>query len=96
MGGRIGAADSLLGRSAMLCMSVTFRWRFFNSRKQVMHMKIADHLSSKELQHMNNLKNKDKSTNNKSNEKLSDRDLAELMGTNRPTYRRVRGAIRRK
>ncbi|MFE8697967.1 hypothetical protein ACFYKT_16620 [Cytobacillus sp. FJAT-53684] len=59
-------------------------------------MKIIDHLSSKELQHMNSLKDKDKSTNNISNEKFSSRDLAELMGTNRPTYKRVRGAIRNK
>ncbi|WP_102274080.1 hypothetical protein [Cytobacillus massiliigabonensis] len=59
-------------------------------------MKIADHLSSKELQHMTDLKNKDKSSNNISNEKLSDRELAELMGTNRPIYKRVRGAIRNK
>jgi hypothetical protein len=59
-------------------------------------MKNIDHLSSEELHLKKNLKNKDKSSNNKSNEKLSDRDLAELMGTNQPTYRRVRGAIRRK
>lgn len=59
-------------------------------------MKFIDHLSSEELQRMKNLKNKDKSANHKSNEKLSDRDLAELMGSNRATYIRVRGAIRRK
>lgn len=59
-------------------------------------MKIADHLSSTELHHMNNFKNKDKSFNNKITEKLSSRDLAELMGTNRSTYKRARGAIRRK
>ncbi|ARK23295.1 hypothetical protein SporoP37_00375 [Sporosarcina sp. P37] len=29
-------------------------------------------------------------------ERLSERDLAELMGVNRDTYRRVGGAIRRK
>ncbi|WP_313803292.1 hypothetical protein [Cytobacillus sp.] len=58
-------------------------------------MKIADHLSSTELHHMNNFKKKDKSSN-KIAEKFSSRDLAELMGTNRPTYKRVRGAIRNK
>ncbi|MEH7521997.1 hypothetical protein V7149_01740 [Bacillus sp. JJ1503] len=68
---------------------------FFKFPKLGDDMKIIDHLSSAELHQMKNLKDKDKSTNNKSNEKLSDRDLAELMGTNRPTYRRVRGAIRR-
>lgn len=57
-------------------------------------MKNTDYLTPKEPQHVNDLKNKDKSI--KSNEKLSDRELAELMGTNRPTYKRVRGAIRRK
>ncbi|MBY0122171.1 hypothetical protein [Bacillus sp. S/N-304-OC-R1] len=59
-------------------------------------MKIIDHLSSEEKHHMNNLKNKDKSSDNISNKKLSSRDLAELMGINRPTYKRVRGAIRNK
>ncbi|MFC0417749.1 hypothetical protein ACFFHH_20285 [Cytobacillus solani] len=59
-------------------------------------MKIADHLSSADLHQVNNFKNKDKSSKNKSNERLSSRDLAELMGTNRPTYKRVRGAIRNK
>lgn len=69
---------------------------FFILLKLGDYMKIIDHLSSEELQHMKNLKNKDKSNNNTSNERLSDRDLAELMGTNRTTYRRVRGAIKRK
>lgn len=32
----------------------------------------------------------------KKKEKLSDRDLKELMGTNQATYRRHKGAIRRK
>jgi hypothetical protein len=59
-------------------------------------MKNIDHLSSVEIHQKNNLKNKEKSSKNKSIEKLSERDLAELMGTNQPTYRRVRGAIRRK
>lgn len=58
-------------------------------------MKISDHLSSTESHHMKSFKNKDKHSNTKSNEKLSERDLAELMGTNMQTYRRVRGAIRR-
>jgi hypothetical protein len=35
-------------------------------------------------------------TKKKKKEKLSDRDLKELMGTNQPTYRRHKGAIRRK
>ena len=32
----------------------------------------------------------------KRNEQLSRQDIEELMGVNRPTYKRVRGAIRRK
>jgi hypothetical protein len=32
----------------------------------------------------------------KRKEKLSRRELIDLMGVNRPTYKRVRGAIRRK
>ena len=32
----------------------------------------------------------------KRKEKLSHRELIDLMGVNRPTYKRVRGAIRRK
>ena len=58
-------------------------------------MKISDHVSSAELQHVNNIKDKDKCLNNKSSEKLSNREIEELMGINRPTYKRVRGAIRR-
>ncbi|MEK4025801.1 hypothetical protein [Sporosarcina sp. FSL W7-1283] len=34
---------------------------------------------------------KDTITSKKRNERLSERDLAELMGTNRPTYERKKG-----
>lgn len=54
-----------------------------------MYVKIADHLSSVELYQV---KNKDKPSNDNSNERLSSRALAELQGTNPATYKRVRGA----
>jgi hypothetical protein len=37
-----------------------------------------------------------KKSKKKRKEKLSRRELIDLMGMNRPTYKRVRGAIRRK
>jgi hypothetical protein len=49
-------------------------------------MKFAEHLKEEDKNKLNKLKPK----------KLSDRDLRELMGINRDTYKRNRGAIRRK
>ncbi|MBB6176395.1 hypothetical protein HNQ82_001209 [Anoxybacillus tengchongensis] len=49
--------------------------------------KLRDHLSDDEIKKLKVKKKKDK---------LSMRDVMELMGVNRPTYKRVRGAIRRK
>lgn len=43
---------------------------------------------SEEVQHTN--------TADKPQERLSERELAELMGTNRDTYTRRRGAVRRR
>lgn len=40
--------------------------------------------------------NKNHSPKKKPEEKLSEQDLKELMGMDRPTYKRVRGAIRNK
>ena len=39
---------------------------------------------------------KDTRTRDKREERLTDREWRELMGTNRQTYRRVNGAIRRR
>lgn len=49
-------------------------------------MKIKNHLSTNNLEKLKAIKK----------EKLSKRDLRELMGTNRDTYKRHNGAIRRK
>lgn len=46
-------------------------------------MKLSDHLSKK-----------DKEKLKKKREKLSEKDLRDLMGTNRPTYKRSNGAIK--
>jgi hypothetical protein len=59
----------------------------------VMGMRLADHLSDQDVKKMKSIKKKPKK---KRKEKLSRRDLIDLMGMNRPTYKRVRGAIRRK
>lgn len=54
----------------------------------VMRMyKLRDHLSDDEIKKLKAKKKKDK---------LSMRDVMELMGVRRDTYKRVRGAIRRK
>lgn len=49
-------------------------------------MKVRDHLTDEQK----------KQLGVKKEEKLSDRDIKELMGTNRTTYKRHRGAVRRK
>jgi hypothetical protein len=68
-------------------------------------MKIADLLSKEEKSKLINVKSpkrkrKKKPPSNpqsvKTNEKLSRRDIEELMGINRATYTRVNGAVRRK
>jgi hypothetical protein len=49
-------------------------------------MKIADHLSKEQKQRLNKMKN----------EHLSRKDIEEIMGIHRDTYKRVNGALRRK
>jgi len=49
-------------------------------------MKLKDHLRTDNLEKINKIRK----------EKLSKQDLRELMGTNRDTYKRHNGAIRRK
>ncbi|MEH7157460.1 hypothetical protein [Neobacillus drentensis] len=49
-------------------------------------MRIGDYLSKEQKQQLNKLKK----------EHLSRRQLEELMGINRDTYKRVNGALRRK
>lgn len=50
-------------------------------------MKVKDHLNKEQLKKLNQIKK---------TEKLSERELHDLMGINRDTYKRNRGAIRRK
>ncbi|BDH62321.1 hypothetical protein MTP04_24510 [Lysinibacillus sp. PLM2] len=66
-------------------------------------MKIYDHLDSNtkvKLGYSDKGKGKvhsdDKTRNKHNSERLSERDLKELMGTNRQTYRRVNGKIKSK
>ena len=49
-------------------------------------MKLENHLRTDNLEKINKIRK----------EKLSKQDLRELMGTNRDTYKRRNGAIRRK
>ena len=42
------------------------------------------------------IEQKDTRTSKKRNEQLSERELAELMGTNRDTFKRHRGSVRRR
>jgi hypothetical protein len=55
--------------------------------------KLSEHLSDKDIKKLKSIKKKPKK---KRKEKLSRRDLIDLMGVRRDTYKRVRGAIRRK
>lgn len=64
-------------------------------------MKFADQLSKETIQHFNQLRRssrnqKEKTKTKKQQEKLSRRDLEDLMGKNRDTYKRVNGAVRRR
>lgn len=68
-------------------------------------MKIADLLSKDEKSKLNNVKSPKRKRKKKppskqqpvkKEEKLSRRDIEELMGINRSTYTRVNGAVRRK
>lgn len=63
-------------------------------------MKFADHLSKEEIRKFNQLRkaerNKKEHRHKRNKEKLSVRDIEELMGTHRDTYERRRGAVRRK
>jgi hypothetical protein len=54
-----------------------------------MVMKIADHLNKEQKQQLERLKKLQK-------EKFSQRDLRDLMGTDRQTYKRNHGAITNK
>ncbi|MFY2157869.1 hypothetical protein ACOSZF_19865 [Cytobacillus firmus] len=67
-------------------------------------MKLADHLTKKEIQQFNQLrkgrrnreKKPDPTPKPKRQENLSQRDWEEIMGTGRDIYKRVNGAVRRR
>lgn len=63
-------------------------------------MKFADHLSNSDIQKFNQLRRGNKQSKPESKpkrkEELSFKDVEELMGMNRDTYKRVGGAVRRK
>lgn len=62
-------------------------------------MTIYERLNEKDRKKINKLRGSNKpikSQPKKKQEKLSESDLAELMGMNRPTYKRKNGAIRRR
>jgi hypothetical protein len=56
-----------------------------------MRMKLYERLSEKEIKKLKSVARK-----KKKEKKLSHRELLDLMGVRRDTYKRVRGAIRRK
>jgi hypothetical protein len=57
--------------------------------KKVMTLKLENQLSKDDMRKLDELKSPKK-------EQLSRRDLDELMGKNRDTYKRVNGAVRRR
>lgn len=66
-------------------------------------MKLIDHLDNETVRKLNDLKRsngkgqpKSKTSKNKRKTRLNKRDVLELMGTKRPTYTRVRGAVRQR
>lgn len=65
---------------------LTWSCLFFILYKGVTDLKVRDHLTDEQQ----------KQLGVKKKEKLTDRDLKELMGTSRDRYKRHRGAMRRK
>lgn len=63
-------------------------------------MKFADHLSKSQIRQFNQMRryaeNQRERPKPVQHENLSRRDLEDLMGTRRDTYKRVNGAVRRK
>ncbi|MEK5524129.1 hypothetical protein [Heyndrickxia sp. FSL W8-0423] len=62
-------------------------------------MKFADHLSKDSIRKFNQLRRAARNKKEKpkqKKEKLSFRDVTNLMGTNRDTFKRVGGRVRRK
>ncbi|MET1176913.1 hypothetical protein ABG775_02865 [Peribacillus simplex] len=63
-------------------------------------MKFADHLSKSDIQKFNQLRRGSKQSKPESKpkrkEELSFKDVKDLMGMNRDTYKRVGGSVRRK
>ncbi len=63
-------------------------------------MKFADHLSKAQIQKFNQVRRFAENQREKpkpiQQEQLSRRDLEDLMGKHRDTYKRVNGAVRRK
>ncbi|SDM17674.1 hypothetical protein [Bacillus sp. OK048] len=57
--------------------------------KEGVEMRIEDHLTKEQKQQLEKLKSPNK-------EKLSTKDIEELMGTRRDRYERRNGAVRRK
>jgi hypothetical protein len=71
----------------------------------VIKLKFIDHLSRDEIQKFNQLRHATRDKDNKEDipkpkkkkkENFSYRELEEMMGTRRDTFKRVRGAVRRK
>lgn len=66
----------------------------------MINMKFADHLSKSDIQKFNQLRrdsNQSKPESKpKRKEELSFKDVKDLMGVNRDTYKRVGGVVRRK
>lgn len=73
---------------------------FSMSSIEVVNVKFADHLNKETIQHFNQLRRSSRNRKEKpkpqKQEKLSQRELEDLMGTKRDTYKRVNGAVRRK
>ncbi|MGP9039803.1 hypothetical protein [Cytobacillus kochii] len=63
-------------------------------------MQFQDHLSKEMIRKFNQMRKSQPTDNNKQSkkkqEKLSHNDWLDIMGTKRDTYKRVRGAVRRK
>lgn len=83
----------------MVARGFNYLW-VVNNNREGGKMKIAEHLSKRDIQKFNTIKRidrnkKEQKTKKQSKaEELSRYDLMELMNIHRPTYKRVRGSWR--
>lgn len=79
-----------------MCIQTLGNKSYTNYDRQVNHMTIYDLIDDATRQKLNAKKPVVHRQSNKHKEKLSERELKELMGTNRQIHKKVNGKVKRK